>query len=196
MPVPRSVAFAVVTALLPVAGCVETPPGPLPQATPSWSCTPVAGGTPYACYEHQYQQTSAQNKLYEEAEAVYRKFNAEDERIYRLGGVARPTSVLRETLAHEALDSVMTNYEDLRSDGSRLAEGHFATAWIKRQPDNLKAGSIATLWVCNDISSTVVQQNDGSREQVGQDLRAHVYMVEESDKLKIGSFSSEWVKTC
>lgn len=194
---PRTIAAAATAALVLCTGCVQQPaPSPLPQATPTWSCTPVTGGTPYPCYENQYQEAAAQNALYESAEAVYNRFNAEDERIYRLGGVVQPTPILLETLTGEALESVMTNYRDMRSDGTRLAEGHFVTAWIRRQPENVKAGSVATLWVCNDISSIVVRQKDGTREQLGEDLRGHVYLAEGNGQLQITTFASEWVKSC
>jgi hypothetical protein len=196
MPVPRSVAFAVVTALLPVAGCVETPPGPLPQATPSWSCTPVAGGTPYACYEHQYQQTSAQNKLYEEAEAVYRKFNAEDERIYRAGGVKEPTPTLLETATDAALESVMSNYKDLLGDHTRLVSGHFGIAWIRRLENLVKNGSEATLEACIDMSGARLQSKGGAPRTVGQDSNERAYFVKVDGVLKVTLLEHKWVETC
>jgi hypothetical protein len=195
MPVPRSVAFAVVTALLPVAGCVETPPGPLPQATPSWSCTPVAGGTPYACYEHQYQQTSAQNKLYEEAEAVYRKLNAEDERIYRAGGVKEPTPVIEESYTESMLTSAMADYIELANSRTRMVRGEFKIAWIKRVLEQTN-GSVAVLTVCSDISDVWLKTGDGKERSLGQDGMETLYFVPSAPTLRIANATSEWVKSC
>ncbi|MBN9107049.1 MAG: hypothetical protein J0I14_18845 [Propionibacteriaceae bacterium] len=196
MPVPRSVAFAVVTALLPVAGCVETPPGPLPQATPSWSCTPVAGGTPYACYEHQYQQTSAQNKLYEEAEAVYRKYHAEDERIFRLGGLTEPSQVLLETTTDAYLREAMAEYRGLKENHGGLIKGTYGIAWLKPLPDTIRAGFVATLEVCTDVSEATFRGEGGKPYQIGEDNAERLYFVRESELLKIGAADHQRVKSC
>jgi hypothetical protein len=197
MPVPRSAAFAVVAALLVCAGCVPTtPPGPLPQATPSWSCTPVAGGTPYPCYEHDYQEAAAQNKLHQEAETVFRKYNAEYERIYRLGGVSEPTAVLLETATGEALESAMSNFRDLLSDGTRLVSGRFEVAWIKRMPGLVEEGSVATLEVCGDVSDAVLQAKGKKPHKVGQDKDERYYFFEAGGQLKLGIVEHKWVKAC
>ena len=195
MPVPRSVAFAVVTALLPVAGCVETPPGPLPQATPSWSCTPVAGGTPYACYEHQYQQTSAQNKLYEEAEAVFRRFNAEDERIYRAGGVDAATSTITATLTGSLLEATLSNYADLKRTGTRMIDGEFAVVSIARLTES-KDGSVAALQVCLDVSEVQMRTGSKGPYRLGKDTIEVLYFSQTDTSLKIGAASNRWVKSC
>lgn len=197
MPVPRSAAFVVVAALLVAAGCVQTtPPGPLPQATPSWSCTPVAGGTPYRCYEHDYQEAAAQNKLYEQAEAVYRKYHAEYERIYRAGGVSEPTPVLLETTTGQALDSAMANFRDLLSGPTRLVSGTFTTAWIRRLPSIAQDGSVATLEVCSDSSEAVIQTKGQKAHSVGQDTDERYYLIKSGSELKLGLVEHKWVEAC
>ena len=195
MPVLRSAAFAVVVLLL-GAGCVQTPPGPLPQANPSWSCTPVAGGTPYACYEYDYQQTSAQNKLYAEAEAVYRKFNAEDERIYRAGGVAEATQVLLETASGEFLDDALSYYRALRTDRTRLIEGRFVVERVTRAPNNVRPGTVATLEVCRDISDAVMKTGSGKPFSSGQDSVVRAYFVQSEAGLTIDYGENKWVTSC
>ena len=64
------------------AGCqaADTPP---PQ--PTYTCTPEAGGEPFTCSQYQYDEMVGRDALYAEAEAVYRKFLAEDVRIMRAG---------------------------------------------------------------------------------------------------------------
>ena len=56
---------------------------------PSYRCTPEAGGAEFDCTQHQYDEMVAKDKLYAEAEAVYRKFFVEDVRIFRKGGIKR-----------------------------------------------------------------------------------------------------------
>ena len=196
MPVRCGAVVAAVAVVLVCAGCVPQAPGPLPQATPSFSCTPVAGGTPYPCYENQYQETAAQNKLYEQAEAVFRKFNAENERIYRAGGVREPTPVILETTTGKALDSAMSNYQDLLNDGIRLVSGNSRVAWIKRIPDLVQDGSEATIEVCSDISEEVMQAKGKKRYKVGQDKDERYYLSTVDGRLKLGMVEYKWVKTC
>jgi hypothetical protein len=196
MPVPRSAVFAVVAALLVCAGCVPTtPPGPLPQATPSWSCTPVAGGTPYPCYEHDYQEAAAQNKLYDQAEAVFRKFIAEDERIQRAGGVERPTAILDETLTGEALASVMANYADLMSDGTKMVGGEFRVVSVQRLLPS-QASSVAALRVCLDLSEVELKAFGQKSYRLDEDGVETFYFMNVGTALKIGEATSKWVESC
>jgi hypothetical protein len=167
----------------------------LPQATPSWSCTPVTGGTPYACYENQYQDAAAQNKLYEDAEAVLRRFIAEDERIYRIGGVPEPTTTLGEILTGEALKSVMANYADLISDGTKMIGGEFKIASLERVLER-SSGSVSAVRVCLDISEVELKRPGKGTYHVDEDGVETFYFVHEGSTLKIAEITSKWVASC
>lgn len=193
---PHSAALAATAVGLICAGCVTSPLGPLPQATPSWSCTPVTGGTPYACYENQYQDAAAQNKLYEEAEAVLGKLNEEQARIYRAGGTAEPTPVLLETTTGKALDSLMATYRDLLNDSTRLVSGKFKIAWMQRRPDIAKEGSSATLEVCSDISAVVMQSKGEKPRRIGKDTDERYYLSSLDGVLRVSLIEHKWVETC
>jgi hypothetical protein len=196
MPFPRSATVAATAALALCAGCVQQPsPSPLPQATPTYSCTPVTGGTPYPCYENQYQETSAQNALYEQAEAVVRKFSAEDERIYRLGGIASSTPVIEETLTGPLLKSTMENYMDLKKEGTRMTAGHFEIASIERLGE-VKNGSIAALKVCSDVSDVQMRTGQKKPYRLGLDLTNTFYFYRVDSSLKMGDATYEWIKAC
>jgi hypothetical protein len=193
---PRTIAAAATAALVLCTGCVQQPTAsPLPQATPTWSCTPVAGGTPYPCYENQYQETSAQNALYDHAEAVLRKFNAEDERIYRAGGVTEPTPVLSETLTGDALQSAMANYADLKSDGTRMIKGEFRIAALTRSLET-RNGSAASLRMCSDISQVTLKRPGGKAYSLGSDSDQTFFFVRIGDELKISEAEGKWVESC
>lgn len=193
---PRTIAAAATAALVLCAGCVQQPiPSPLPQATPTWSCTPVTGGTPYPCYENQYQETSAQNALYEQAEAVYRKLNAEDERIYRAGGVKTPSPIIEETTTGEALKSTMENYKELASDGTRMVHGEFRIASTQRLVQS-ESGSVAALRVCLDISDVELQAPGHKSYRLGQDGVETAYFRRVENQLKISQVTSKWVESC
>ncbi len=74
-----AVSTAVLALALALAGCQPATTTPAP--VPSYRCTPEAGGAEFDCSQHQYDDMVAKDQLYAEAEAVYRKFFAEDVRI-------------------------------------------------------------------------------------------------------------------
>ena len=90
-----AVSTAVLALALALAGCQPATTTPTP--VPSYRCTPEAGGAEFDCSQHQYDDMVAKDQLYAEAEAVYRKFFAEDVRILRKGGVQEPTEALLRT---------------------------------------------------------------------------------------------------
>lgn len=76
---------ALITALL--AGCVQ-PAEPTPSAspTPTFLCTPEAGGAEAPCSEADYRKMKEKDALYAEAEQVYRKYKAEMLKALQAGG--------------------------------------------------------------------------------------------------------------
>ncbi|HSK31998.1 MAG TPA: hypothetical protein VK903_00805, partial [Propionicimonas sp.] len=101
---------------------------------PSYRCTPEAGGAEFDCSQKQYDDMVAKDKLYAEAEAVYRRFLAEDIRIMRAGGVPTPTPVLLETATGAFLDDVMAEYTDMRDLGLRAEGSDPVIVALTRQP--------------------------------------------------------------
>ena len=145
-----------------VAGCQpsspppSTPTGPPPSSspaspvpTPTYLCTPEAGGEETPCSQRQYDEMKAKDALYAEAETVYREFFAESVRISRDGGVDQPTQTLLDTTAGDYLDNMMDIFISLHNRGVR-AEGKDPRLTIARLPGVSKAGSIVALTVCVD----------------------------------------------
>jgi hypothetical protein len=150
-------AVALSVALL--TGCTPATPTPSPPA-PSPTCTPEAGGDPYPCSAYYYDQMVAKDKLYAEAEAVYRKFFAEEERIYRAGGITEPTPVLRETTTGEYLSDSLAIYRDLKKNHS-VATGSSSLVWIHRVPDEATGGALLAMRTCVDSTSMTVRTRTG-----------------------------------
>ena len=152
---PGRLASALLVACL-LAGC--QPPAPTPSPTPTYLCTPEAGGAEFSCSQRQYDEMVAKDKLYAEAEAVYRKFFAEDVRIFRAGGVTEPTEVLLETTTSAFLKNSMTLYRSLRRDSRKLVGGEIRLAHLRRVPGVTKESSLVALKACVDArSATVVE---------------------------------------
>ncbi|HEX5334760.1 MAG TPA: hypothetical protein VFW55_02695, partial [Propionicimonas sp.] len=97
----------------------------------------------------------AKDKLYAEAEAVYRKFFEEDVRIYRAGGVDQPTAVLLETAHGQFVEDSMDLYRGLIADSRRL-EGDVRLVSLVRKPGISKELSVAVFAVCTDARSAKV----------------------------------------
>ncbi len=189
MAIPKSVLAAAVVATFVVPGCAAPN-----QAT--YSCTPEVGGEPYACVKEQYDLMVERNKLYAEAEAVYRKFLAEDERIYRSGGTDTPTAVLSETATGDYLAGQLANYQQvLRTQGTSIG-GEFKIVWFKRVPDQVRAGSIVALKGCFD-NRTVTMGAKGKQPRPGTVFEETGFFVRDGGSLKLtDSTYNKNVATC
>lgn len=177
-------------------GCTEAPrpstPPPSPVApTPTFSCTPEAGGAAYECSQFDYEQMVAKDKLYAEAEAVYRKFFAEDERIYRAGGVDEPTPVLLETTTGKYLSDSMGLYQGLLKHKARITSGAPHLVAITRLPGVSRDGSLVSISACVDARSVVVRGEDKYQTQ-GSIFLERAYFSRSQGSLKIQS--SQWKK--
>ena len=124
-----------------LTGCQPTTPTPVP--VPSYRCTPEAGGAEFDCSQKQFDDMVAKDRLYAEAETVYRKFLAEDIRIMREGGVPHPTPVLLETASGAFLDDAMAEYKDMLGLGLRAEGSDPVVVSLARQPGLSKGGSTA-----------------------------------------------------
>jgi hypothetical protein len=177
-----------------LTGCTPATPS-TPPPEPSPTCTPEAGGPPSPCTQYQYDQMIAKDKLYTEAEAVYRKFLAEDERIYRIGGVTEPTPVLLETTTGDYRKDSVEIYRDLYSRHSKAVGGQFRIAWIKREPGTSIGGSIVALRVCSDASSVLIGPSK-SESKPGLIVEETGYFVSDGANLKLSAAQTKAVTKC
>ncbi len=185
-------AVAVLAAAV-LAGCqpaTPTPPSPTTPVqsptsvpTPTYLCTPEAGGDEAPCSEIEYEEMKAKDALYAEAEAVYREFFAESVRISRDGGVDEPTQVLLRTTTGDYLDNMLSIFSSMRSRGVK-AEGEDPQLTVSRLPGVAKAGSLVALSVCIDSRGWAffVGSERTAEGRVGVD---EVYLARFGDDLKI-----------
>jgi hypothetical protein len=120
---------------------------------PSYRCTPEAGGAEFDCSQKQYDDMVAKDKLYAEAEAVYRRFFDEEVRILRAGGVVEPTPVLLGTTTGAFLEDSMDYYRSLVEERTKLIGGEVRLASLARVPGVSKADSVVVLKACVDATS-------------------------------------------
>ncbi len=176
----RLASIVVLACLL--AGC--QPAAPVPTPVPSYRCTPEAGGPEFDCTQHQYDDMLAKDKLYAEAEAVYRKFLAEDIRIFRAGGVTEPTAVLLETTTGAFLEDSMALYSSLKADSRRLVGGEIKLTYLGRKPGVMKEASVVAMVACVDARTTEVREK-GKRVSAGQLVEDLLYFGLFNGQVKI-----------
>ncbi len=183
--------FSAALAAVMVAGCA--PADPVGQ--PTYSCTPEVGGTPYPCYKVQRDELDKLDALYAEAEAVYRKYLAEDERISRAGGVDEATPVMLETLTGTALAETLDAYRSLKRDGIHVEGGEYRLAWIKRRPEALVSGMAISIRVCVETGSARLVQA-GSRDESVDPNQSDLQFVREGEFLKMARAEGDGVAAC
>ncbi len=191
MAIPKSVAaLAVIVALL-GSGCTQ----PDPNAAPTYTCTPSGGGTPAPCYKAEYDQQVKEDALYAEAEVVYRKFVAEDDRIWRAGGLDEPTPALLEVATGDFLEDSMNIYRALKETKTKMVGGSTTTAWLKRAPDKATPDSLVTLEDCRDASTArlVAPAEDAISAGYTSDV---LHFARDQGHLKISSALGDVVAKC
>lgn len=190
-----------------VAGCQpsspppSTPTGPPPSSspaspvpTPTYLCTPEAGGEETPCSQRQYDEMKTKDALYAEAETVYRRMFDENIRVSRSGGLSEPSQVILETTAGQAQSSLMEIFRDLASNDLK-ARGSDPTVQIQREAGFSKEGSIVALLVCVDASQWAFYKDDDLVSK-GRPAQDRVYFGRIHDVLKMIYVEGRWVDSC
>ena len=178
----------------PTPSSTNAPPSASPVPTPTYLCTPEAGGDEAPCSQLEYDEMKAKDSLYAEAEAVYRKAFAENIRISRSGGVTEPTAVIEETTEGAFRDDVMAIFSEMVEENLR-ARGADPSLVIERAPGLSKQGSVVALSVCVDATEWWFYNDNNrvSQGKIGLDL---VYFDRFGDTLKIIGADGRFVDSC
>ena len=191
MAIPKRAAAIAVLIALAASGCTQ----PDPNAKPTYACTPTDGGTPHPCYKAEHDLQVKEAALYAEAEAVYRKFLAEEERIYRAGGASVATPIMLETLTGDYLQSAIKGFRALKESGSTAVGGEFKTVWLRPYPAETHEGTVASVQACIDTHSVQM----GTRDEKSVPGRISVrtaFLARDGESLKIAHGRYKWVASC
>ena len=191
MAIPKSItALAVIVALL-GAGCTQ----PDPNAAPTYTCTPTDGGTPAPCYKAEHDQQVKEDALYAEAEAVYRKYLVEEERIYRSGGIDEPSAALRDVATGDFIQGKTITYQALKQTSTKMIGGEVKLSWIRPAPQAATPETLVTMEACLDASSARIVTP--GLETVSAGYTSDVlHFVREDGQLKITSALGDVVDKC
>lgn len=177
-----------------LAGCTGAPPSAPPvTASPSYSCTPEAGGTPLPCGPIEHEQAQQRDALYAEAERVYRKYWNELDRLTLIDDP--PFS---EELTATTGDPFRTALQQVLAPGvhSERADGEALLVRLNRLPGLSKSGSSVALLACIDASRARYVINPGDAPKAGGIYEQRAYLGYSEGPLKIIDSEIRDVESC
>ena len=186
---------AVATAILGLLlGCTPAPTVTTPAPTPTFACTPEAGGTPKPCSQAEYDAMVKKDALYAEAEQLYRRLFAEETRLDKLGGAKKATPELEAILAETMLDqTVALQRENLTEEYS--FKGTQTLDWIKRAPGVEIRGSLVAVAACRDATKVKLYRG-GKYVGNGQAGTETVFAKYFDGQLKLFTVNFEGAPSC
>lgn len=187
-----------------LVGCTQTvapSASPSVQPTPSMAtpsaqptCAPM-GGTPYPCSADEFQKVQEQNRLTEEAIALYRRWTKESTRLYRTGGTDKPTPEMLATTAGEFRASVLSIFQEVKAARTKAKSGEVRIVTIQPDLEAKETAGAVEIKACLDARSLRFYRG-------GKYLRDGVMFVEYfvakpvAGELRLWSASSEGVDEC
>lgn len=187
---------ALAAALL--AGCVQ-PAEPTPSAspTPTYLCTPEAGGDEAPCSEADYQKMKEKDALYAEAEQVYRKYQAEFLKVIRRGGGSRLSKGLKSVIGHPDVEAVvLSELRAFKDQGLRIKGPGARIVDAIRKPSRTKNGSSVAMEFCVDSRRTKVFESGKTRGTPGILASEMAYFATVEDAMRIVAISGQEVDKC
>lgn len=191
--------------LLVLAGCTQpvtpspspsssTPSVEPPTPTPSPVCSPM-GGTPRPCSAEEFEKTQEQNRLTEEAIALYRRWTKESTRLYRAGGTSKPTKEMLATTAGDFRSSALGVYRGVKASGVKATSGTIEIVRIGVDSTVVVTPGEAAISACMDGTSLWF-------ERAGRKIRrgiifAEYFVAKVIDRqLRLWKVSSEVLEKC
>lgn len=189
----RAAVLGLLVPLTLLAACQQPPPTPAPA--PSFRCTPEAGGDEYDCSQAQHDEMVSKDTLYAEAEAVFRKFFAEDVRIARVGGITTRTDAIEKTTMGNFQRDSMLLYRDMKASGRKSVGGEISLVRIERSPGVARAGSAVSMRACTDASSTTTLEH-GKPVGRGTVVEDQLFFADEGGVLKVSDTIAKQAASC
>ena len=165
---------------------------PTPEPTPT--CSPI-GGTPSPCSPDEYAKVEAQNKLVNEAIAVYKRWTKERTRLYRTGGTNTVTPEMSATTAGEAQSSALGIFKDLKAAGVRAQSGSLRVIAVGPIVAEGTPSDGVVIRACVDGTSLKFVR-EGKSVNTGVKFEEDITFRSINGGLRMWSVASESVKSC
>lgn len=173
---------------------LSPPVGSVVPSVPSPTCSPI-GGEPRPCSAEEFAKTQEQNKLTEEAIALYRRWTKESTRLYRAGGTTKATPEMLATTAGNFRGSVLGIFQDLKAARAQAVSGEVKVIAIGPDPGAASTPGAAAIRACLDARSLKFHRN-GKFMRDGVMFVEYVVAKPVNGELRLWSASSEGVTKC
>lgn len=193
MPPRFTIAAITLTASL-LAGCTPAAaPPPSPTASPTYICTPEAGGPAQPCGPIEYEQAQKRDAEYSEAETVFLRYWTEFDRL-----TAEPTpaftQVLDETTSGDFKVRLVAALEPAAH--AQRVSGAATTSSLQRVPGLSRAGATVALHVCIDARGAAYVTQESPQPEPGIAYEQRLYFARVGSKLKLVESESREVPQC
>lgn len=186
----------VLPAALVLAGCTPTAPPTTSAPTPTFLCTPEAGGAESPCSQQDYEKMKARDAQYEEAEKVYREFRAEYERVVRAGGSTSLSPKLKQVIGNQDLaKSLASQLRMFKAQGLHIEGPGLEIKSVTRRPGVEMNGSSVAIEFCSDGSSTAIKRGN-TKVRSGGIANETAFFRDSGSGMKIVATTYEEVKKC
>ena len=183
--------------LLILTGCAPAQSTAAPAPTPTVpTCTPLDGGTPFPCTQADFDSLAEQRALYDEAEAVVKRFAAEDVRQAADWRLREMTPEFEATTTGDFRAVVLEIIRQDRAEESRRIAGSAGLSWIRPAPKEARDGSLAVLEACLDTSVETYVTKESSTPSNGVPVVHTFHLVRDGSQLKISNVESLRVEAC
>lgn len=191
---PRSTCPAIaMMAVALLSACSSTPAPPETTASPTYNCTPEKGGAPLPCGPIEYEQAQKRDAHYAEAEAVYRRYWTELDRLTLLEAPTFTPEMAETTSGNfEAAVRTMLSPEY----PSQRVQGEASLVRIDRLPGFSRSGSTVALLVCIDARGAKYKRTQHDEPIPGIAYEMRVYLARVAGVLKLVDVESRDVKSC
>lgn len=168
-----------------VAGCTASvvPSGaPTTATTPTYLCTPAAGGSPVACTPEQYTEEQRQAELTAQAKRVYTKLVQEVTALEREGGATSASAELSRRAGGPYLDGQVSTLTTLSVLQAKLT-GDVKITKLARASGATERGYETALLACVDAAKSQIVQGDATLTP-GRLIAETVYFKHDGSLLK------------
>ena len=191
----RLVVLAVALSMGTLTAACTGPAQPTPTSTPSptFACIPEAGGDPVPCGPIEYEQAQKRDKLYAEAEAVYRRYWAELSRISLLENPSFTDELASTTTG--AFQEGARNIVD-PSRHRRQTSGEVSLVRVSRLPGLSRSGSTVALLICTDASNANFLAPGDVIPVAGKKYETRAYLIPIDGSLRLVDGELREVSSC
>ena len=177
-----------------LAGCTTvTQPTATPTNSPTYLCTPEAGGTPLPCGPIEAEQAEKRDALYADAEAVYRRFWTENQRL-ELDPAPSVTAEL-ESLTTGTFRGYLPEMV-AAGKGRQKLSGDTQLVRVDRLPGLSREGSEVALLICFDGSQARFNDPAGGEPTPGLRSEQRIYLTRIDGALRISGSEVRSVESC